>query len=480
MIDLADASQSAAPVAGCWKDLVRPQYAFATITLCLGVGLFAFDAFFVSTALPSAVVDLDGTAMISWSLSLYLIFSIVSGSGASFLQKRFGARAMFAGAAVVFLAGTLIAATAGAMPALLLGRSLQGLSGGLIEAGCYAVIPEIFPPQLISKVFGAEAVVWAAAAFGGPLLAGYVTEWVSWRAAFLASLPLLLLFAALVPVVVPADKAAAQGAPFPILRLGAMAAGMLLVTWSSIADGNLPAAAMVAGAAAIFIAVIRLDGKTAARLFPRGAFAISSPIGLGFWIILLMPAAEASASVYLVFAIQHLWHYPLTCGGALNAIMALSWSLSQFTLSSLDRGGLRLHAIRLGPVMLVAGLLGLVAAFRFIDLSTLIVAQLLIGSAFGIVWGCLSQALMEIAPGEERYATSALLLTLYSAGYAIGAALMGLIGNLAGFASARADGDLQHALIVVFSCASALAIGALIASIRIVTLLRRAPSSPPK
>jgi MFS family permease len=476
MIDLADANPSAAPLVGRWMDLARPQYAFATIALCLGVGLFAFNAFFVSTALPSAVVDLDGTAMISWSLSVYLIFSIVSGSGASFLQKRFGARTMFTGAAVAFLAGTLLAASANAMPALLLGRSLQGLSGGLIEAGCYAVIPEIFPPQLISKVFGAEAVVWAAAAFGGPLLAGYVTEWASWRAAFLVDLPILLLFAALVPVVVPANKAASQGATFPTLRLGAISAGMLLVTWSSIANGNLLAAAMVAGAAAIFIAVIRLDRRAAARLFPRGAFAVSTPIGLGFWIILVMPAAEASASVYLVFGIQHLWHYSLVYAGALNAIMALSWSLSQFILSSLDRGGLRLHAIRLGPVMLVAGLLGLVAAFRFVDLAALIVAQLLIGSAFGIVWGCLSQALMEIAPGEERYATSALLPTLYSAGFAIGAALMGLIGNLAGFASATADSDLQHALIVVFGSASALAIGALVAGIRIVTLLRREPS----
>ncbi len=281
-------------------------------------------------------------------------------------------------------------------------------------------------------------------------------------------------------MVVPADRAAGQNTPFPILRLGAISAGMLLVTWSSIADGNLVAAAMVAGAAVIFIGVIRLDGKANARLFPRGAFGVSTPIGLGFWVILLMPASQASASVYLVFGIQHLWHYPLVYAGALNAIMALSWSLSQFTLSSLDRGGLRLHAIKLGPMVLVAGLLGLVAAVRFIDLAALIVAQFLIGSAFGIVWGFLSQALMEVAPDDERYATSALLPTLQAAGYAIGAALMGLIGNLAGFASARADGDLKHALIVVFSCASALAIAALIAGVRIVALLARAPSSPPR
>ena len=77
---------------------------------------------------------------------------------------------------MLFLAGTLLAANASSMTEILLGRALQGVGEGIISALCYALIPELFPSRLIAKVFGAEAVVWALAAFGGPLLAGLVTD----------------------------------------------------------------------------------------------------------------------------------------------------------------------------------------------------------------------------------------------------------------------------------------------------------------
>ncbi len=55
------------------------------------------------------------------------------------------------------------------MTEVLIGRALQGVGEGIVAATCYALIPELFPSRLVAKVFGAEAVVWAVAAFGGPL-----------------------------------------------------------------------------------------------------------------------------------------------------------------------------------------------------------------------------------------------------------------------------------------------------------------------
>ncbi len=59
--------------------------------------------FIVSTELPSAVIELNGASMISWYAEpLRFIFAIVSGSAASLLKQRFGARVTFIGAATVF------------------------------------------------------------------------------------------------------------------------------------------------------------------------------------------------------------------------------------------------------------------------------------------------------------------------------------------------------------------------------------------
>lgn len=83
--------QMAAPpieLSAGWADLMRPRYLVSTITLCLGVALFAFNEFFISTALPTAVDDLGGAALLSWAFTLYLVFAIVGGMVAANLKQR--------------------------------------------------------------------------------------------------------------------------------------------------------------------------------------------------------------------------------------------------------------------------------------------------------------------------------------------------------------------------------------------------------
>lgn len=48
-----------------WGELFTQPFWVATVTLCLGVALFAFNAFLVSTALPTAVREIGGVAVIS-------------------------------------------------------------------------------------------------------------------------------------------------------------------------------------------------------------------------------------------------------------------------------------------------------------------------------------------------------------------------------------------------------------------------------
>ena len=76
----------------------------------------------------------------------------------------------------------------------------QGAGEGLVAAVAFSLIPQLFPPRLVSKLFGAEAIVWAAAAFGGPVLAGIITELISWRAAFLVNLPIVIIVRAESPI----------------------------------------------------------------------------------------------------------------------------------------------------------------------------------------------------------------------------------------------------------------------------------------
>ena len=447
-----------------WSELWGQERRAATATVALGVVLFAFNAFVVSTALPRAVAEFGGTRWLAWATSLYIICAIVTGPSAAMVMHRLGARAMFMAAGGVFLVGTLMVAAAPSMAWLLVGRALQGAAAGFIESGCYVLIPRLFPSRLISRVFGVEAVAWAVAAFAAPALAGLLAEAVSWRAAFLVSVPVALIFLALVPKVVSGREAQAGAAPrLPIVSLVGVAAGMALIVLSD-SEGAL-AWRLVALAAGLglFVAVIRADGRWGERLVPREAFALHHRMGAALWVAFLLPLSQTAEAVFLVYALQFLWEFSPLQAGLAASVLALSWSATQ-TLAgqiALDRGRL----VVIGAALMVLGQAVMLVAFWHGSVVAMVVAQLVMGVAYGASWGSLSQVVMESA-GSERDQASGLLPVVFSAGFGIGAALFGLVANGLGFATAQ-GADLQWVMLGLIGLGLVLAAVALGLALRL-------------
>ncbi|KKB11150.1 MFS transporter [Devosia geojensis] len=461
-------------VEGRWAEIFGPRYVTVTLILCLGVALFAFNAFLSNTALPTAVEELEGVAVISWATTLYLVFAIVGGAGAALLKQRLGSRTALLASSAVFLAGSLLAANASTMTEVLIGRAVQGLGEGVVAAVCFALIPELFPSRLVPKVFGMQAVVWAVAAFGGPAGAGLLTELVSWRAAFLINVPLVLIFGIMVALVVPARSGpVVTGLGFPGIRLTAIGGGIMLVALAGISSAGV-AGALLAGAAVLLTAAVVIDRRSRERLMPPGAFWPDTVVGSGLWMVLLMPIAGATSAVYLVLLLQQLWGYGPTLAGVVGAVMAVAWSLSAVTVANVKRRSTRKLLIRTGPVLVAAGLLGVLAGLEWTSLPLLIIAQIAIGAGFGISNGYLNLTLMESAPDGERDRTSALLPTTQSAGNAIGTALAGLAANSVGFAAATTREDMLVAIVPVFVLGAAAAGLALLAALRTTALVPRA------
>jgi MFS family permease len=462
---------------GSWRELFVRGYAAPLITLSLGVGLHAFNGFLVSTSLPTAVLAIGGAELMSWSFTVYLVFAIVGGSAAARLKHRLGARRALVWPAAVFLAGTLCAGLAPTMPVFLFGRALQGAGEGVISALCYALIPVLFPSRLVARVFGVEAMVWALAAFGGPLVSGVLTETVSWRAAFFVNLPLIALFVVLVLTVVPAEARGKDLGPFPAFRLFGCGAGIMLVAVAAILHAPALMAACLLGAAAVLVGVFIVDRRQADRLFPSDAFSLTTTVGAGLWMVLLMPVAQASTSVYLNITIQHLWGYGPTVAGYISAAMALSWSGSALVAANIDSLRIRQRLIRLGPVLVVMGLVGILLAILGDTPAAVIPCQIAIGSGFGMSWAFISQGVMEAARPGERDRASAMLPTVQSGGYALGAAIAGLVANSAGLIAGLGTGGIAVPAAWTFGIAAGLGTLAVLASLG-VRIVPRPPVSP--
>lgn len=460
------------PTTSSWAEIFSPRYATVTLILCIGVALLAFNAFLASISLPTAVQEMGGVALISWALTLFLVFAIVGGAGAALLKQRLGARTALLLSGGVFLVGTLIAATATSMEQVLVGRALQGLGEGVVSAICFALIPELFPSRLVPKVFGMQAMIWAVAAFGGPAVAGLLTELVSWRAAFLISVPLVLIFAVMVVFAVPARSAGdTRKVSFPGVRLFAIGLAIVLVALAGLA-APLPAALLLAGAAILLVATVWLDGRSRDRLMPPDAFRPISVVGTGLWMVLLINVAGAGSAVYLVLVVQEMWGFGPTMAGVIAAVLAVSWSASAITVANVREKETRKILIKLGPALITTGLVLDLIGLQLDQVAIVVVGQLIIGSGFGICNGYLNLTMMEAASDAERDRTSALIPTTQSAGNAIGAALAGVAANSAGLATAISVADYKLAVTPVYLLGAAMGLLALAAAWRTVQLVR--------
>ena len=461
-----------------WRDLLRPRYLASTIMLCLGTALFAFNEFFVSVAMPSAVVDLGKPWLLAWAFSLFLVFAIIGGAFAANLKVRFGGRAVLVAATIVFLVGTGLSSLATHSSHLVVGRLLQGFGEGIVIALCYALIPDLFPKALVPKVFGSEAIAWAVAAFGGPLLAGILTQYVSWRAAFASSLPAAALFILLVLFLVPRkEKADERVPPVPLLRLAMIGAGIMAIAVCGLTDAAIQIVALLAMSALFAWAFLRADSRSGDPILPAGAFSPRMLPGVGLWVILLMPLAGSADAIYLLYGLQGIWNQSPIEAGLASAVMALAWSFTAILVASVRSTERRRRLIFAGPVLVATGLCGIVLTVSVDMLWLVYLSQVVIGSGFGVSWGTLSQLLMDRAPDAERDKTSALLPTLQSVGYAIGGAVFGLLASAAGLKEGLTGDPLRGVLLPVFVGALAASLAAVFFGWRTVFSSSASPSA---
>ncbi len=242
------------------------------------------------------------------------------------------------------------------------------------------------------------------------------------------------------------------------------------VAVAGIVEGAAMKVALVAASGLLVAGAVVVDRRGPSPLFPASAFRLGDIVGVGLWVVFLMPLAQASTSVYVVLTAERLWGYGPVAAGAINAVLALSWSATAVAVTSVTGRRGRRALIGGGPVALAVGLAGVAASFAGGGPVPLTIAMAAIGIGFGSSWGYLSQFVMEAAPDGERDKAAALLPTVQSAGYAVGAAAAGLTANLAGYPEADTSAAVGAAATSVFATATVVALLAVAAGLRLARL----------
>ncbi|GME24471.1 hypothetical protein GTA08_BOTSDO09319 [Neofusicoccum parvum] len=99
-----------------------------------------------------------------------------------------------------FTVGAIIGATANDFAALLVGRSIQGIGGGGIQALTSVIITDMVPLRQRGKYIGLITLNWAAGSVSGPIIGGVLSEKVSWRWIFWLNIPFCAVAYVMIPI----------------------------------------------------------------------------------------------------------------------------------------------------------------------------------------------------------------------------------------------------------------------------------------
>lgn len=131
--------------------------------------------FFIARALDSSP---DETRWLTAGYSLFVALGIpLSHRLRGFLSER----ALYSWATIVFMSGSVVSMLAHFMPMMMVGRALQGLSGGVLLPLSVALVAESFPESLKNRGIGLFSVGNALAVSLGPTIGGFLVDNLGWR-----------------------------------------------------------------------------------------------------------------------------------------------------------------------------------------------------------------------------------------------------------------------------------------------------------
>lgn len=459
------------PALGVLRSTARPAARSAGPAAILAIVLISYfmillDNSVVFTGLPSIRAGLDlGPAALSWVQDAYtLVFGglLLLGARAGDLIGR---RRLFVVGLAVFGGASLLIGLAPASWWLVSARALQGIGAAVVAPTSLSLITANFEGPA-----RARAVAWYSATAGigaslGMLIGGALTEWVSWRAAFLVNVPIAAVMMVAARRALPETERRrghfdAAGAVFATLGTGALVFGII----ESADRGWTAPATMISLAIGIILLAVLVIHESRAeqpimplRLFRRrdrsGAYAVRMLyLGgmMGFFYFTTQYLQDVLGFTPLQAGLGFL---PMTVVGfvAATAVPRLATRIS-------------------GAVLLMAGVAITLAGMFWLSrldagdgyLTTVALPMLLVGAGQGLTFAPLTGFGIAGVPAEDAGAASGLLNTAHQLGMALGLGVLVTVSAHAGAGSTDHAGQVAAQVSAALTGSSVLLTAALV------------------
>jgi EmrB/QacA subfamily drug resistance transporter len=175
------------------KALPRRQVIVAMGGTMLAMLISSLYMTIMGIAMPRVITDLGGFSQYSLVFTSYFIGEVIAIPITGKLSDMYGRKWFYLAGLTLFVIASFFCGISPTMMQLIIFRGLQGLGAGIIMALSFIVIGDLFPPAERGKYQGLMAGVMGVSSILGPVVGGYLTDYLSWRWCFFIFIPLGML-----------------------------------------------------------------------------------------------------------------------------------------------------------------------------------------------------------------------------------------------------------------------------------------------
>ena len=440
-----------------WSDVIRSGHIGQIILLSFGVWLHAADELMVSTVTPAMTAEIGGETYVAWLIALYEVGSIIAGATSVLFVLTIGVRRAMTLAAMIYFIGCLISGFSPSMFPMLAGRLVQGLGGGAMIAISFAAVHQIIPPILTTRVYAIISVVWGVSAFAGPMIGAVFADAGFWRGAFFFYSLQAALFAMVSWFRLHEAKENEKSTSTSkkalarlLLKIVILAAGVLCIATSGTVD-SIGLAFLLAILGMMGIGTfIFLDGSSEEnRMLPLNAWNPRFAQGAVLVIVLFLTAATAGLITYGPLILARLHDLSAVSIAFILIFESVGWSIVAISLSGIS---LRYYKFLIfgGFLAVTIGVFVLWYAMVPGPIWLITFGAFLLGGGFGAAWPYLVQRATTLAEAVDTERVATALPTVQRLGFALGAAITGIVANSSGFVQAETVGAIAHSSYWIF------------------------------
>jgi MFS family permease len=168
-----------------------PRRWLTLIAMTGSLSMVLLDETVVGVALPTIQRDLDlSPAGLQWVVNAYLLVLAVLVAAGGRLSDMFNRVHVFLAGVAVFVGASALTGLADSELWLLTGRAVQGVGAALMVPPTAAIVTGAFHVDERGRAMGLYAGVSMIFLSLGPLIGGFLTDYLSWRWVFFVNLPL--------------------------------------------------------------------------------------------------------------------------------------------------------------------------------------------------------------------------------------------------------------------------------------------------